>query len=101
MTNQRIKKVNRLKEKLIRPLLTVLIVTALTFNIQTAFDTLAKNREVRQINAKLEKQIEQAEELQLKNEEVYLQKVEDNKRLADVINRLNLRLDLLDLLEPQ
>lgn len=89
------KKINR-AERLIRPYLTSLLILVIVVNLYVAINTLEKNRHVRQVNAKLEKQIEQAEELQLKSEEVYLQNVEDIKRLDDLINRFRLHLDQLD-----
>ena len=92
MNRQQIMKVKQLA----RPLFTVLIVLMIFFNIYAMLDTIAKNRQTRQVNVKLEKQIEQAEELQLKNEEVYLQNVEDIKRLDDLINRFHLQLDQLE-----
>lgn len=86
------KKVN----PLFRTIINVLILIALILSIYAALDTLEKNKEIRRINAKVEKYNDRAEELLLKNEQIYLQKVEDNKRLGDVINRLNLQLDQMD-----
>lgn len=92
MNGQRVKKV----ERLIRPFITTLILIALVLSVYSTLDTLKKNNEIRHINTKIEKQNERLEEMLLKNEEIHQQKLEENKRINDVIIRLNLQLDQLD-----
>lgn len=103
MNNQQINKAEHDKGKLIRPLFTMLIGIVIVLNLLVTLDSAVKNRQVKQANLEIEKNIERSKELQKKISDVYeqfqndyLESQKNNEQLDDLINRFHLHLDQLD-----